>query len=185
MDQRRLPCRDKVAGSIGLRFLTLVVRLQWPQSGRKVYVLGGYADGFVDQPLNEEYDPATNTWRQRAPMPRGLNHVGAVGLNGKIYCEVDFLSRIEMPSATFRFMIRQLIFGRSAALPSPLGSVALAVLDGKIHAVGGRDKVSVGTHRVYDPMTDRWSELAPLREARDHMGLTSVKGQALRHRWEI
>ena len=45
---------------------------------------GGYADGFVDQPFNEEYDPATNSWRGRAPMLRGLNHVGAVGLNGKV-----------------------------------------------------------------------------------------------------
>src|ERR1700679_2137170 len=30
------------------------------EAGGRVYVLGGYADGFVDQPLNEEYDPATN-----------------------------------------------------------------------------------------------------------------------------
>lgn len=43
----------------------------------KVYVPGGYADGFVNQPLNVEYDPATNTWRARAAMPRGLNHIGA------------------------------------------------------------------------------------------------------------
>ncbi len=47
-------------------------------------MLGGYADGFVDQPLNDEYDPATSIRRERAPMPRGLNHVGAVGLNGHL-----------------------------------------------------------------------------------------------------
>src|SRR5260370_37396186 len=40
----------------------------------KVYVIGGYADGFVDQPLNEEYDPATNSLRGLAPMPRVLKH---------------------------------------------------------------------------------------------------------------
>jgi hypothetical protein len=42
------------------------------EAGGKIYVLGGYADGFVDQPLNEEYDPNKNAWRGRAPMPRGL-----------------------------------------------------------------------------------------------------------------
>src|ERR1700677_4753375 len=38
--------------------------------GGKIYVLGGYADGFVDQPLNEEYDPAANTWRLCADAAR-------------------------------------------------------------------------------------------------------------------
>jgi hypothetical protein len=68
------------------------------EAGGKVYVLGGYADGFVDQPLNEEYDPATNTWRGRAPMPRGLNHVGAIGLNGKIYCVGGFIEQNRTPA---------------------------------------------------------------------------------------
>jgi N-acetylneuraminic acid mutarotase len=143
-----------------------------------MYVLGGYADGFVDQPLNDEYDPATNTWRERAPMPRGLNHVGAVGLNGKIYCVGGFLEQNRnavtdvsvYDPATDHWQ-------KLAPLPSPLGSVALAALDGRIHAVGGRDKISVGTHRLYDPTTDRWSELAPLPEGRDHLGLASAGGK--------
>jgi hypothetical protein len=63
------------------------------ETGGKICVLGGYADGFVDQPLNEEYDPATNLWRSRAPMPRGLNHVGAIGLNGKVYCIGGFIEQ--------------------------------------------------------------------------------------------
>lgn len=51
----------------------------------KLYVLGGYAEGRVDQPINQVYDPVTDAWRTLAPMPRGLNHVGVVGFNGKIY----------------------------------------------------------------------------------------------------
>ena len=51
----------------------------------KMYVLGGYADGNVAQPLNEEYDPADDMWRERAPLPRGGNHIAAVGLDGKLY----------------------------------------------------------------------------------------------------
>jgi hypothetical protein len=45
----------------------------------------------------------------------------------------------------------------------------------KIHAVGGRDTKSVGTHRVYDPATNRWSELAPLPQGRDHDSWSSAK----------
>ena len=51
----------------------------------KIYVLGGIAPGRVYQPLNQEYDPVTDRWRERAPLPRALNHAGATGLNGKIY----------------------------------------------------------------------------------------------------
>jgi hypothetical protein len=54
-------------------------------TGGNVYVLGGYAEGRADQPLNQEYDPAAHMWRTRAPMPRGLNHVAAAGANGRIY----------------------------------------------------------------------------------------------------
>lgn len=37
----------------------------------KVYVLGGYAHGRVDQPFNQVYDPTADAWRDLAPMPRG------------------------------------------------------------------------------------------------------------------
>src|SRR5258706_15019667 len=33
----------------------------------------------------EEYDPATNTWRQRAAMPTPRNHATAGVVNGKVY----------------------------------------------------------------------------------------------------
>src|SRR5207249_11131247 len=51
----------------------------------KIYVLGGSARGRDDQQLVEEYDPSTDRWRERAPMPRGLRHAGAVGRNATIY----------------------------------------------------------------------------------------------------
>src|SRR5580658_10434149 len=82
------------------------------EAGGKIYVLGGYADGFVDQPLNEEYDPATNTWRGRAPMPRGLNHVGAIGLSGKIY-SAALSNKTTRQRPMFPSTIRQKTLGKS------------------------------------------------------------------------
>ncbi|MGN6719103.1 MAG: kelch repeat-containing protein, partial [Candidatus Binatia bacterium] len=40
-------------------------------SGGKIYVIGGSTGDVVDQRLNQEYDIATNRWRNRAPLPRG------------------------------------------------------------------------------------------------------------------
>jgi Kelch motif len=40
----------------------------------------------------------------------------------------------------------------------------MVALDGKVHAIGGRglDKVTVATHEVYDPASDKWSSAAPI-----------------------
>jgi len=57
----------------------------------RMYVIGGYANGNVDQSMVEVFTPIvtnrelTGAWRDVAPLPRGLNHIGAVGLEGKIY----------------------------------------------------------------------------------------------------
>jgi len=64
-------------------------------------------------------------------------------------------------------------------MKSPRGSVGLAALDGKLYAVGGRgvDTVTVATNEVYDAASGRWSELAPLPRARDHLGVITVDGK--------
>src|ERR1700749_4825441 len=52
----------------------------------RIYVFGGSAKEVgYDMDRTEEYDPATDPWRRRAAMPRGLNHIGAVALDDKIY----------------------------------------------------------------------------------------------------
>src|ERR1700687_5557725 len=64
----------------------------------KIYVSGGAgptpdASAPVIRPRQpqrslstvEEYDPATNKWRARAPMLTPCNHMGAEAVNGKIY----------------------------------------------------------------------------------------------------
>src|SRR5258706_12344407 len=64
----------------------------------KIYVIGGAgpmpdASPPVIRPRQpqrslgtvEEYDPATNKWRARAPMPTPCNHMGGEAVNGKIY----------------------------------------------------------------------------------------------------
>jgi N-acetylneuraminic acid mutarotase len=63
-----------------------------------------------------------------------------------------------------------------APLSSPRGAVGLAIVDGRIHAIGGRDvnRVTQATHEVYDPATNTWSARAPLPQPRDHIGVVAV-----------
>ena len=130
-------------------------------NGGTIYVIGGSTGDVVDQRLNQEYDIATNRWRNRAPLPRGMTHAAATALNGKIFVvgaftagghgnAVNWVYEYDPTSDSWR---------EQAPLKSPRGSVGVTVLNGKIHAIGGRgvDKVTVTTHEVYDPASNRWS----------------------------
>lgn len=51
-----------------------------------IYAIGGYA--AADHPgmtTTEVYDPVTDTWASRAPMPTGRRWMAASAINGKIY----------------------------------------------------------------------------------------------------
>jgi N-acetylneuraminic acid mutarotase len=68
-----------------------------------------------------------------------------------------------------------------APMPRPRGAGALAVVDGKIHHIGGAsepetERASVGWHEVYDPQTDRWERRKALPGARDHAGVVVWNG---------
>lgn len=89
---------------------------------------------------------------------------------------------------------------RWSALPPvapPRGSIAVAAGGGRLHIFGDRvsTKVvkepskpgepqfsagfgTVGTHQVFDPATNRWSDAAPIPgEPRDHMGVAVLDGK--------
>lgn len=65
-----------------------------------------------------------------------------------------------------------------APLPESRANLAVAVLDGKIYAVGGeRDGAPVAAATVYDPAADRWSALPPLPEGRTDLAAAGADGK--------
>lgn len=154
----------------------------------KLYVIGGSTADIDGLTLVQEYDPAADTWRDRAPLPVGLNHMGAAALNGKIYTvggfsgrsPTDTGGRLHQGATTYAFEYDPKTdkWRTLPPLKGPRGSVGVAALDGKIHAVGGRnlEVKTVTTHEVYDPVTDKWSDAAPLPTARDHLAAVAADG---------
>lgn len=122
-------------------------------------------------------DPSAG-WRELAPMPDAVNHLGAVVLGGKIYA-VGGQHRFDGESVmrgtlqvydpqTDRWQVR-------APLPTPRSHITSStfVLGGRLVVAGGEKGTSVpwqfeNTAEVsaYDPATDRWSALTPLPEPR-------------------
>jgi N-acetylneuraminic acid mutarotase len=87
-------------------------------------------------PLNQEYDPVTDTWRDRAPMPLGLNHVAVVGLNGKLYACGGFVqqNRGAVPDV-YEYDVRLDLWRALAPLLEKRGAAAAVVLGGQVHLV--------------------------------------------------
>jgi hypothetical protein len=54
--------------------------------------------------LVEEYDPAPDRWRVRAPLPRALTHVGLAALDGKIYSIGGFLGDVHKEAQADAFV---------------------------------------------------------------------------------
>src|ERR1700693_618986 len=53
--------------------------------GDKIYVIAGESNGEPATKLITEYDPATNRWRELAPIPHVTSHPGVAAGNGEIY----------------------------------------------------------------------------------------------------
>ncbi len=149
--------------------------------GGKIYVVGGEAGDVKDSPLLQEYDPATDKWRDLAPMPAGASHLGAAALNGKLYVAGGFTMNVHLKPVD-RFFVydpKTNIWKTLPPLSAPLGSVGLAAVVGKIHAIGGRgaDQIVVSTHEIYDPATNKWTDGAPLPVPRDHFFIGVLDGR--------
>lgn len=156
----------------------------------KIYLIGGawddvkdgkrderYTDGFVT-----EYDPATNTFRERSHGPEGLTHQGVAVLNGKIYLVGGFAGgHHSIPSAgVYSYDPAADKWQTLAPLPDKMGGISLAAVGGMIHVVGGRYMGEEGTlpvHLVYNPATNAWGKATPVPTSRDHAGVFVVDGK--------
>ena len=135
------------------------------EMGDKIYVLGGFRCELRNlRPCPRPLEP-----RGRHPArgaPRRRRWTEQQDLSDRRLCRrLDAYrraSRVTLPVTPGVLVAR---------MPTPRGALAAAVIDGKIHAVGGnswRDR-NRGAHEVYDPAANRWSALAALRTPRDHL----------------
>jgi len=104
--------------------------------------------------------------------------VGAAGYDGKIYAIGGFAGGdVEAVASLYAYDVATDVWEELAPLPAPRGSVVVARLGNRIHAIGGRDVVDVNTHEAYDPATGIWEKLAPLPTVREHMPAVVLGGK--------
>jgi len=135
----------------------------------KIYTIGGSwwdpDKGRISSNANEVYDPLTDTWETREPMPANRSDLKANIVNGKIYLiggrtgdqkTTVALNEVYDP-ATNSWTTKE-------PMPYPVVGYASAVVNSKIYVIGGQnefhdpdDPLNTNHNQIYDPETDTWS----------------------------
>jgi N-acetylneuraminic acid mutarotase len=136
----------------------------------------------------EEYDPATNTWRERSPMPTPRNHAAIGVVNGKIYviggrvgaAFIGYASDIsvveEYDPATDQWS------GPRARMPIARSALGAGVYSGRIYVAGGeyQDPHMMATFRAveaYDPASNTWTEMPPMPVSRHGLAVGVISNR--------
>ncbi len=147
--------------------------------GERIWLIGGFGPDRTAPRTMYVYDPAEDAWPALGEIPQGVNHAGFAHLDGRLYIVGGYQEATFEPTDALR--IYDLDSGEwqdGAPLPTARGALAVAVLDGAIHAIAGATgDQSVGTHEVYDPASDSWRTAADLPTPRNHTGAAVVDGQ--------
>ena len=152
----------------------------------KLYVVGGYVDGWT--PTNEvhEYDPASNRWRPLAVLPTPRGALAAAVLGGKIHAVggVGWRGRNTPAREDYDPATNQ--WTALAGVPTARDHLAVAAVDGRLYALGGRVDGSysrnLAANEAYDPAAGRWVERAPMPTARSGIAAAVLDKADLRRR---
>src|SRR5207244_10321039 len=157
--------------------------------GNMIYVIGGYGAEGVPSMVVHVYETDAKKWKQVAPIPDGLHHIGVAAVDRKIYVVGGFAKtfRDRVPvDSTWQYDSATDRWERRAPLPTPRGALAVAVVEGKIYAMGSERFSAAGSKEkyepvadiaVYDPKSDKWEVLLPMRQKRDHLVAGAINGR--------
>ena len=148
-----------------------------------LYVVGGVETNPPPHRMSgamNAYDPSTNAWTVRAPMPTRRSFVGVGTVNGILYA-VGGLDDIGTPLATVE-AYDPTTDSWSARAPVPVTSMdgpEIGVVDGILYAVNSRytDFLPSTTIEAYDPVKDSWTTMAPAPVSRWWPGVGVIDGE--------
>ncbi len=160
----------------------------------KIYVTGGAnsLQGVTETGIHptrphhvlatvEEYDPATNTWRERRPMlvPRNHHAVGAIGnklyavggrVSGAFIGVSDVIDLLEIYDPATD------LWTRGDKMPTARSAITAAVWNGKLFVPGGeaQDRRYLAAFKaveMYDPAVNRWQIMPSMPHPRHGLGV--------------
>jgi N-acetylneuraminic acid mutarotase len=144
-------------------------------AGGKFYAFGGDDGAHIDTVV--AYDPATDSWSSKAPMPVQRTSAEAVEAGGKIYVLGGFINGTALTTRVDVYDPATDSWGVPVApMPTLRTTFGVASIDGIIYAVGGSDGGELSTVEAYDPVSNTWETKAPMQTARAYVGVGVING---------
>ena len=170
------------------------------EAGGRVYVIGGsIVPKWSKQPgltltwggeqsnVNEVFDLATGRWSVANPMLQGRNHMESGTIDGKIYVVGGRVGSAFVGAATNisdneAYDVAADTWSPAALMPTPRSGVECAVLNGRLHVLGGEGYAAglQGTsnyHEVYDPKSNSWAIYPPMPSRRHGFAIGVIDGR--------
>jgi len=151
---------------------TARIKLTSSSANGKIYAIGGcivtytYTYVYTESAVNEEYDPATDTWTTKQPMPGAKMGICSAVVNDKIYvfgAGTDGKACYEYDPVSNTWNIK------SSSLASMQYGAAVAY-NNKIYVFNNT------SNEEYDPATDTWTTKASIPSSRTRFGAAEVNG---------
>jgi N-acetylneuraminic acid mutarotase len=155
---------------------------QAEEVGGKIYVIGGLeplenGKGTRVTGRNDMYDPATNTWTSRSPMPTSRNHAFSGVVGGKIYVIGGRIGAGNIPATTNIDVVEEYdpatnLWGVvKERMPTARSGGGAATYNGKIYVGGGELQnrqlmAAFKALEAYDPASNTWEVLPSMPSAR-------------------
>jgi N-acetylneuraminic acid mutarotase len=147
----------------------------------RIYLIGGYVDGWMPTDEVHEYDAVADSWRARARMPTPRGALAAAVIDGKIHAVSGTSWRDRNTSAHEVYDPDANRWTALAAIPTPRDHLAVAAVDGRLYAIGGRVNGNyahnLDVNEAYSPQSNRWERLSPIPTARSGIAAAVLEGR--------
>ncbi|MCK4457124.1 MAG: PQQ-binding-like beta-propeller repeat protein [Thermoplasmata archaeon] len=146
----------------------------------KIFAIGGYYYMPMSFPrslnVTEVYDPVTDTWTTKSPMPTNRSFLAVAALDRKIYA----IGGVDAPRAVEVYDVDMDTWTTAADMPlmpytQSLRGIAAAALSGRIYVMGGYsyDCVHSGVFS-YDPKANQWRREPDMNHARAYLASVTI-----------
>ncbi len=160
------------------------------QAGGFFYAFGGETEP-IEPPEGEEppdtrlatmerYDPATNTWTQKASMNLIRSGPAAASVNGKVYVFGAAL-QLENQATVEEYDPQTNSWAFKASMPTARHGCKAAVIGNTIYVIGGKGQPGPGEFKqaveAYDVTTNTWSTKASIPTPRWEFAIGVINGK--------
>jgi len=146
--------------------------------GNRVHLIGGAIGSDWRRSIDWHivYDPASDRYERRQPLPVARDHTGIVVVGSAIHViggRVDSFHTNSSLHHSYDAQADRWEF--RTPLPTPRSGHGCVLYRGKVFVMGGEGTNRVfGQNEAWDPATDRWEAFAPMLTPRHGMGAVVV-----------